>query len=549
MILRDYQNECVDSAVTALMDGQSTLVVMPTGVGKTICFAKILEKLRHLGRGLVIAHRKELIDQALDKIHKVTDLQCDIEMADQWSYRGDWLETSDVIISSVQTQTASDCKRMRRFDPNDFGLLILDEAHHATSTSWRKLIKYYRRNSKIKILGCTATPDRHDEQALGQIFESVAYHYKLTQAIDDGWLVRPVSMSLYISDLDFSGINAVKGDFQAIDIARLMEYEQVLHEVAMGVLRVAKEKKTLVFAASVAHAHRLAEIFNRHATGMATVVDGKTPKKERETLFRDYDEGRFRILVNVGVTSEGYDCPSIECVAIARPTKSRALFAQMAGRGFRTLPGVVDPFDTPELRKKAIATSGKPNCLLLDFVGNSGKHNLISAADLLGGELSDEIVERAKEISKDRGAVDGDVMEDLKQAEREVAEDAEVEMRRRVKAKKATVRAVLNNPFNVLNIAPEREMGWNKGRLASVKQIEFLKTRGIKVELNVTTFTKAHQLVGNLIERKNKGLCTFKQARKLASYGYSVHELSFTKASALLTEIAKNHWEALPEHA
>lgn len=205
MNLRPYQAAASDAIFKEWQDNDSTLVVMPTGGGKTVLFADVIRRV-FPRRALVIAHREELIFQARDKIQRVTGLSADVEMG-EYRAEGGLFEQARVVVSTIQTQCSGGDGggRMSKFDPQRFGVLIIDEAHHATSPSYRRVIDYYRTNPALKVLGVTATPDRADEEALGQVFQSVAFDYEVLDAIHDGWLVPIEQQMVHVEGLDYSG--------------------------------------------------------------------------------------------------------------------------------------------------------------------------------------------------------------------------------------------------------------------------------------------------------------------------------------------------------
>jgi len=542
--LRPYQLAAVDGIFEALRTARSTLLVQPTGTGKTVTFAHVINRMP-MGRALVLAHREELIFQAADKIEAVTGSKPDIEMAEMRADHG-MFGKARVVVSSIQTQCAgrNGDTRMKRFNPQEFSLLVVDEAHHATAPTHRRVLEHYGQNPDLRILGCTATPDRHDEEALGQVFDSVAFDYELLDAIHDGWLVPIQQRSVVVDGLDYSSIRTTAGDLNGADLARVMEYEETLHAVAAPTLELAAGRKTLVFAASVAHAERLCEIFNRHRPQCARFVTGTTPKDERRGMLADYAAGKFQILVNVGVATEGFDEPGIACVVMARPTKSRALYAQMVGRGTRPLPGIVDGAESAGARLAAIAASPKPACEVIDFVGNSGRHRLITTADILGGNYSDEVVDRARKMAQEADGAAVDMAETLADAERELAEERERARRAAIRAK-ARYSCQVVDPFDVFHIEPWRERGWDKGRQPSEKMLALLERNGI--DTAGLTFTQAKQLVGEIIRRYEERKCSFKQARLLVRYGYPT-DVPFAEASRLIDALAKNNWKR-PEPA
>lgn len=537
MLLRDYQRAAVDATLEAFKTHRAALIVLPTGTGKTVVFAHIAAIMH--GRVMVLAHRKELIEQAASKLHAVTGEFPAIEMADQYADEHGWFGRQRCVVSSVQTQIAGKGGgRMQRFKPREFSLVIIDEAHHAPASTYRRIIDYYGGNENLRILGVTATPDRADERALGQVFETVAYEYDIASAIDDGWLVDIRQRFVEIDSLDFSAVRTTAGDLNGRDLASVLEAERPLHEIVDPLRDLADGRKTLVFCASVAQADRTAEIINRHAPDSAQWIDGKTDKRRRAATLDAYRAGEFQFLVNVGVFTEGFDDPGVEVVAMARPTKSRALYTQMIGRGTRPLPGVVDEHETPAHRKEAIERSAKPFVEIIDFVGNAGRHKLISMADVLGGKYDDEVVAEAKRKMRDDG-IPSDVADALEAAkakkDEERRREREAAERRRIVAR-ASYSVTNVNPFDLLGVTPVREhVGTENG--PTEKQIAFLARSGIGNPEGMTR-RRASQLITELIERRKQGKATYKQTRMLKQHGYD-GEYTIAEASALIDQIIK----------
>jgi superfamily II DNA or RNA helicase len=549
--LRPYQQEALDGIHEQLDEHNSTLMVLPTGTGKTHVVAHLAKDYMSRGRTLMLAHREELVMQAWRHLQAITGSEPDIEMGEYRSNRFRKL-AAPLVVGTIQTQIAGKPseERMTLFDPNDFGLLIIDEAHHSAAKSYRRVIEYYQRNPELKVIGITATPDRADEKALGQIFKSVAYDYELSDAIEDGWLVPIIQQSVFVEGLDYSSVRTTAGELNGADLAKVLEFEETLHGFASPIVDLVGDMKTLIFTASVAQAERLCEILNRHKPKSAKWVCGSTPKDERRALYPAYEKGEFQFLVNVGITTEGWDEPSVECVCLARPTKSRSLFAQMLGRGTRPLSNIVDGQPTSELRKYAIASSAKPTVTVLDFVGNAGRHRLITPSDILGGKYEDiqvgdklmSVVERAQKNAAEKSAKNGvpvDVAGELDEAERELIQEAERARRQKVtfRAKYSTAKI---NPFNVFDLQPKRQREWNKSRQPSDKMLNFLDKFG--VDTSGLSFDHAHQLIGQCISRREKGLCSYKQAKLLKRFGYEPKKIGFKEASALITEIKNNGW-------
>lgn len=543
--LRDYQSEAVRAVFHEWEDRQSTLVVSPTGTGKTQVFCDIISKMQPK-RAMVLAHREELITQAVKRLWKDFGIVADVEMADRQADEG-YYNRAPVVVSTIQTQIAGNggYGRMKLFKPEDFGLVVCDEAHHYTSPSFRRVLDYYKQNPNVKIVGVTATPDRADEEALGQVFESVAYDYEILDAIRDGWLVPVDQKMVNIEGLDFSGIRTTAGDLNGADLAAVMEAEKTLHGIASASVDIIGDgKRTLVFTVTVKQAEMLSQIFNRHRPGMSDWICGRTPKDQRHKIFKDFSNGTTQVLVNVGVATEGYDNPGVEVIVQARPTKSRCLYAQIIGRSLRPLPGLVDGLVTDDERKASIANSIKPSALVLDFVGNAGRHKLMTTADILGGKVSDEAIELAIAKAKKNGKVVR-MDEALDEAERDLRAEIK-ERQRREAARRAHLVAKAQfstkaiDPFDVLQIKPARERGWDSGKVVSEKMANIIRRMG--VDPHSIPYSQAKQLVVEQIRRWENKLCTVKQASCLNKHGYDTKNMTFTEASQLMDALAKNNW-------
>lgn len=538
---RPYQTEAIKAIHKSLKSVNSTLMVMATGLGKTIAFSMLALDFLPRGRVMVLAHREELIFQAYQKLTDVTGIEPAIEMGDYHVQ-----DDREIVVSSIQTQIAGmdGDGRMTKFNPHEFGLIIIDEAHHSRAKSYHRVIDYYRQNPNAKVLGVTATPDRADEKALGKVFEDVAYEYDIRDGINDGWLAEIRQSEVVVEGLDFSKIrNAKSGDLHGAELAAVLEQEQALHEIATPTVELVGDRKALVFAASVAQAERLTEIINRHKPDSADFVTGTTDKVERREMFAAFARKDFQFLVNVGVATEGFDDPSIDCIVMARPTKSRSLYAQMAGRGTRPLPGIIDGLELPQSRKEAMRNSDKPFVEIIDFVGNSGEHKLITSADVLGGNYDDTVIERAKRNAEEKD-VPTDVLDELelaeKQIEAEQREERERAARERIRAKVKYSTAKVN-PFDVLDVNPWREKGWHKGRQPTQKQLKTLENAGVPTD--GLSFTHASQLIDQVFKRRKNGTCTYKQAKVLNKFGYhNSKDFTFKQASDLISQIADNGW-------
>lgn len=439
LTLRDYQIEAVFGIYRHLHQRRSTLAVLATGLGKTVIAAEVAALWPpENGRVLFLAHRKELIEQGAASIGLHIDDACGIEMGSQSESRNQdgWAGLGKVLVGSVQTLCRAN--RLKPYRPEDFGLVITDEAHHATATTYRRIYGHFQQNENCRFLGITATPDRADEEKLGQIFETVAYKKDILDGINDGWLVPIRQKYIQVQELDFSNCRTTAGDLNERDLERAMaganadeigdesheltadelearqRQEKMLHAVADPTIREANGRPGIVFCVTVDHAEKLAEVMRRYGVTAETVTQGTSPEMRTDHIAA-FKRGSLQFLVGVGVFTEGFDAPNAAVIAVARPTKSRALYTQMVGRGTRPDPTAVNGIDDAEARKNAIASSSKPFATVLDFVGNSGKHKLISTLDILGDAYPADLRAEAERLM--RTEAETDPFEALKQAE------------------------------------------------------------------------------------------------------------------------------------
>jgi superfamily II DNA or RNA helicase len=454
--------------------------------------------------------------------------------------------------------------------------VLVHNSHHSVSPGNKSIVDYFTGgNPEIRVLGVTATPDRADEEALGQIFETVASERDIRFGVDNGWLVEPVQLMAHIEDLDFSDMRTTAGDLNSGDLAAVMESEKPLYGVVMPTLEAMfdlpqqtlngippeewgrylvgkrKPRRTIVFTVSVRQAEAISEIFNRSIDGISQWVCGKTTDEKRLEIFRSFQSGDSSVLVNCGVTTEGYDNPYVELIAMARPTKSRSLYSQCIGRGTRVLPGLLDCIDSKDDRMEIISNSEKPVCTVLDFVGNSGKHKLICTADVLGGKVSEAALERAVERARKSkvpvNMTDAMIEEEEKlQREMEQRKLQEAMRRNQVVAKvKYTTRRV--NPFDALDLTPTQERGWDAGKTISERQAAVLRKQGL--DPYSMSYGHARQILNEMFRRWGAKLCTMPQAATIKKHLPHVNTRNMTmeRASQIIKQIADNGWRA-PEN-
>jgi superfamily II DNA or RNA helicase len=559
----------VDGCYRRLTDDgfQSVLCVAATGLGKTVIGGYAARRWRgfhrSLGLGervLVLAHREELLHQWVEAFSKVCPgVRCEIEQAENFASLD-----AQIVVGSVATLCGK--HRLERFARDHFGLVMVDEAHHYVrkNRTYHCIVSWFERAKRI---GLTATPDRSDERALGQCFDAAletVYDYKWGQ--DNGWLVPVVAEMVQIAGLDFRVLGDGDGDFADGDgspLASLMKQEGPLQGVVAAAIERATAKNawhtegarpTLVFAASVEHAVRMSEIFNRHhlerQTGRAAVVysqaKGLPPMKreERRAILDAFRRGYYSYLCNYGVLTEGTDLPNVRVVVPARITKSRALFAQMIGRGGRPHGEIVPRLNaaaSAEERRRLIRESPKPGVLVVDPIGISGQHKLCTSLDVLAGVYDDDdvLADAFDAIRKKGGRAD--VNEELRQARIRKMQQEAARRRHLVASAEFTTRKV--DLFDLFDVATGREPGWFKGKPATDNQKAALGRAGVEQEeLESLSFFKASEMLNEMARRRTEGLCTLAQARLLTKYGYETKDLTFAEAGRLIDELKRNGW-------
>lgn len=535
--LRDYQEEAARRILVELENVQSTLCVLPTGMGKTVLLSKIASEWA-FGNVLILAHRIELLEQAADKMKFDVGFRPPIEQGQRGLDADGLWQGGNIVIGSVQTLRG--VRRMRKYREYPFGLVIIDEAHHATAASYRKIIDACLEfNPNCKILGVTATPNRTDNAALGMVFETVSFDMYLQEGIEKGWLCGIEQEFIQTDDIDFSGVTMTRNKFGEADFNReqleaLLTEEGPLHAMTTPILdRTGNGEQCLIFNAGVAHAHLMAAVINRYKPGSAAAVDGKTLASHRAVLVADFHRGALQYLCNYGVFTEGFDAPAISLVVMGRPTKSLTLYLQMLGRGTRPLPGVVDGPETPELRRAAILGSDKPRMTVIDFVGNS-KHKPKSAVDALGGDYDADIRALAEESIREKGK--GDVKEELDKAKADYELLGEEKIRKQIKAESVSYTSHKVDVFGHDAAPVDQDVSTTRGG-SSEKQIGLLVGFDVPYEV-AASYTKRQ--AGAVIDSMRKKTCTKKQKNVLRRYG--IDPMPMDRASKVIDQIVKAGW-------
>lgn len=516
MNLRPYQQEAMNAILTQWETVQSTLLVLPTGTGKTVVFAKTAEEcVRKRGRVLILAHRGELLDQAADKIGNVTGLGCATEKAEQ-TCLGSWYR---ITVGSVQSMMQE--KRLARFSQDYFSHIIIDEAHHAISDSYQRILHHF---DGSHILGVTATPDRGDQKELGNVFETLAYEYTLPQAIKEGYL-SPIKALTIPLKLDISNVGVQSGDFKPGEISTALD--PYLEQIAAEMKKYCADRKTVVFLPLIATSQKFCGILNE-AGFRAAEVNGNSD--DRAEVLADFEAGKYNVLCNSMLLTEGWDCPSVDCVIVLRPTKVRSLYCQMVGRGTRLC-------------------EGKDHLLLLDFLWHTERHELCRPAHLICDRK--EVADKMTEDMTEHAGCSVDVTEAAQAAEEETVAKREEALKKQFEKYKTRKRNLVDpleyalsvHQRDLINYTPA--FGWECAP-PSQSQMKALEDRGIDPNA-VQSSGMAEMVLRSACQRQAEGLSTAKQIARLERYGFqNVGTWSFDSASKMIARIAALGWNRTP---
>ena len=515
MELRPYQKEAKEAIFEQWDSGVSkTLLVLPTGCGKTVVFAKVTEEcVRQGDRVLILAHRGELLEQAADKLMKTTGLGCALEKAES-SCQGSWFR---VVVGSVQTLMRE--KRLNSFDPFYFNTIIIDEAHHCISDSYQRVLQHF---PHAHVLGVTATPDRGDMRNLGAYFESLAYEYTLPKAIKEGYL-SPIKALTIPLKIDMSSVSVQAGDFKASEIGTALD--PYLQGIAEEMQKYCMDKKTVVFLPLVKTSQKFRDLLNQYGF-RAAEVNGDS--QDRAEILKDFDAGKYNVLCNSMLLTEGWDCPSVNCIVVLRPTKVRSLYCQMVGRGTRLSP-----------------ETGKDHLLLLDFLWHTERHELCHPASLICE--NEEVAQQMTENLEKKAGLPVDLAEADQKASEDVGAQRDEALAKQLSEMKKRKKKLVDPLQFEMSIQAEDlssyvpSFGWEMGP-PSEKQKKTLEKLGIMPD-EIENAGKAEKILDRLNKRRTEGLTTPKQIRFLESRGFEhVGTWQFETAKNLIDRIAANGW-------
>ncbi|KAL6860152.1 putative ATP-dependent helicase IRC3 [Amphichorda felina] len=376
LTLRNYQLECIKSVLSALKRGHKRVgISLATGSGKTVIFTQLIDKIQQSSGGanstLILAHRRELVEQAAKHCELAyPDKRIEIEMGSLHA-----TGTADITIASVQSINSKD--RLDKFDPANFKLVLVDEAHHIVAPGYLKILKHFGLDQKQQnspaLVGVSATFSRFDGVKLGSAIDEIVYHKDYVDMISDKWL-SDVVFTTVESTANLSKVkSSAFGDFQTGELSQAVNTEKINDITVRSWMAKAPERKsTLVFCVDLAHVSGLTQKFREYGFD-ARYVTGDTPKVERGEILDAFKNGEFPVLVNCGVFTEGTDIPNIDCIVLGRPTRSRNLLVQMIGRGMRLHPG-------------------KKNCHIIDLV-SSLETGIVTTPTLFGLDPNELVTE------------------------------------------------------------------------------------------------------------------------------------------------------------
>ena len=452
MILRPYQNEAVHAIRNQWNQGhQKTLLVLPTGTGKTVVFSKVVEEETKDGsRALVLAHRGELLDQASSKLKETSGLDSALEKAESTSVG------SSELVTVASVQTLSQEKRLTVFPKNYFKTIVVDEAHHSMSDTYQRILTHF---DGANILGVTATPDRDDQKNLGKFYDSKAYEYSMHQAIKEGYLC-PIKAQMIPLELDIHSVGVSNGDYSVGEIGTALD--PYLNQIALEMLNYCSGRKTVVFLPLVKTSQKFCELLNLHGLKAAEVNGNST---DRDEILADFEAGEYDVLCNSMLLTEGWDCPAVDCIIVLRPTKIRSLYQQMVGRGMRIAPN-------------------KKELLLLDFLWMTERHDLCRPSALVSKD--EELAKRINKKMMDRES-GIDLLEAEVEAEKDVIQEREEALARELAAMRKRKSGLVDPIQYAFSIAAEDlanyepTFSWEMGP-ATEKQLSYLEKHGIYLE-------------------------------------------------------------------
>jgi superfamily II DNA or RNA helicase len=526
-VYRDYQEHCFLCIDQAFLEYRRILIVLATGLGKTVIFVHVARKVVEAGgKVLILAHSEELLDQAADKLLRSTGLVAAKEKAKHHATTYD-----SVVLASVATLARPD--RLKGWNPAHFQLVIVDEAHRSRAKSYETILNHFTG----KTLGVTATADRGDKQSLASIYEHLAFEFNLLSAVLQGWLVRPHVETIPLK-IDLTGVKTSRtpegSDFNLTEVSHRIE--PFLSEIARQLAsRVTERGQGIIFLPSVMTARMMADCLV--AAGInADFVSGEC--EDRTEKIAAFKAGKLRVICNAMLLIEGFDHDAVDWICVLRPTKIRSLYVQAVGRGTRPLNEIVDRINratSAEERKQIIAASAKPALWLYDFLWLTEKLDLITRVDLVARNAA--VAAHMKANPKD-----GDLLDLESDAEHDLLESL-----KKAAAKHRTKKGRVIDPLAFAIAVNDETMAayepssrW-EFKPPTPEQLAILEKNGLNTA-KIATAGLASKVIDKIDQRKKLGLCSVRQMCFLEKMGFKDAALMSSKQAGFLMSQQKNRW-------
>lgn len=542
--LRPYQGNVATAVLDRFAHYRAVLVVLATGLGKTRIGKSIVRTFHERNkRCLWLVDSDPLVEQAvLALTEEPGGVTVDVDKAGRRAER--W---STVVVASVPT--LRNTRRLERFEKDAFDLIILDEAHRSLGAGWVKIVEYF---NTAKILGLTATPDRSDGESLGKIFENTAAEMDIRVGIEEGWLVPVFQRFVQVDGLDYSNIRREAMRLREGDMNAALVNAEMIEKMGWSTTQEVRGRRTLVFTCSVDHAYAFAKYLCRIGK-TAEAIDGKTKPKRAKEILAAYARGDFQFACNCAKLTTGFDDPETSAVAFARPIISRLLYTQCAGRGTRSvIPEKLNDLmhDPPEARRAAIAASSKPDCLLLDFLGNSGKLRLVHAAHAMAPSADDQLVKEASDLAWEEQIPIHIALGLAEQARVRLLEEID-----RLPAVEHGYQTVEIDPFvgptsqQAFDLLGLRSRPGPSDLRATPAQIHTLQNLSVSRPESLSQI-QAADLIAELVHRKEQDLASPEDMRILVEIGGfpadKIRHLSKERAARGVAKLRENGWQRPP---
>lgn len=530
MELRPYQKEAVNSVFNEWQNHKSTLIVMPTGLGKTVVFSEITNKLvKNNAKVLILAHREDLLIQAIDKLSKF-GINSSLEKAECHA-----VNTENVVVASVQTLGRSE--RLSEYPRDYFSYIIIDEAHHSVTQNYTNIIEYF---CLAKVLGVTATPNRSDMRALSNLYETVAFRMDIMEAINDGWLSTIKTRKCPVN-IDLSSVRTSCGDFNAGDLENVLY--PYLKKISDTINDYAKNRKILVFTPTISIAEKFSTILNQEGF-KAAAISSKNTAKERDDIRQQLHDGDLNIVCNAMLWTEGFDEPSVDCIINLRATKSASLYTQIIGRGLRLY-------------------ENKENLLILDFLWQSSnkKLDILSPQKLFFDQDDIPYIEKHLKDGKEYdlfeiGSIshEENLADKLQNAKKHFFKGIPIKELKEPKMKyyynDDQLDSIIIENCEFCNFIFHKNkfewfpvIKWEVEPMTD-KQKEYIKNILGKEAKYIQYKGQANQIISEYAKRFDKGLCSAKQYNLLKKRGFqNVEKWTRDDAAEVINLLVKYHWQ------